>query len=486
MSTSRPPTPPSRLPRSDEGRFPSVGPACEWSESYYPGNLHPIDVGDILGDGERYKVLRKLGYGAFSTVWLARDLSKEDGGAENRFVALKVVIAKAGRSADLPEVKLYKHLASVSQRADLDRHVTKLLDTFDISGPNGTHACLVFEPMGPTVSSMVGQLPQFVRRPLFVKARYPLWMAKQIVRGALEALSFVHHHGVAHGDVQPGNFLFNLKINLDSVPEAELLHPGNQPPPKSGLTTSKPLERLDGKVDPWAPRRLYVPQPLADWANYGRGFSVKLSDLGGAYPLNNPPPKIVTPTGLRAPELVLKSSTDILDGRALDIWSLGCLVFEFVTGESLFLLPWMPGQTDEEEDDEHLMQMVLRLGPLRAADWARWTRSSHYFRADKEGQRTLFNMRVGESEDESEDEGEGEDDDDIMRPEDMHPWALQTMEEKLVRLAPMDMTNAQARQVQQLIRRMLQYDPKERPTAEELLQDPWFQDGHEGRKRRKG
>ncbi|ERT00196.1 hypothetical protein HMPREF1624_03567 [Sporothrix schenckii ATCC 58251] len=59
-------------------------------------------------------------------------------------------------------------------------------------------------------------------------------------------------------------------------------------------------------------------------------------------------------------------------------------------------------------------------------------------------------MRVGESEDESDDESGDVGDD--------------------------DMTNAQAHQVQQVIRRMLQYDPKERPTAQELLQDPWFED----------
>lgn len=44
----------------------------EWVEDYRPGKFHPIDLGDLLHDG-RYKILRKLGYGAFSTVWLARD-----------------------------------------------------------------------------------------------------------------------------------------------------------------------------------------------------------------------------------------------------------------------------------------------------------------------------------------------------------------------------------------------------------------------------
>lgn len=39
---------------------------------YRPGGLHPLRVGDTLRDG-RYKVLRKLGYGDESTVWLVQD-----------------------------------------------------------------------------------------------------------------------------------------------------------------------------------------------------------------------------------------------------------------------------------------------------------------------------------------------------------------------------------------------------------------------------
>ena len=46
---------------------------CEWIEDYRPGSYHPVDLGDVFNDGQ-YKVIRKLGDGAYSTVWLARDL----------------------------------------------------------------------------------------------------------------------------------------------------------------------------------------------------------------------------------------------------------------------------------------------------------------------------------------------------------------------------------------------------------------------------
>lgn len=40
---------------------------------YRVGGYHPIALGDLFKDG-RYKVLHKLGWGGYSTVWAAKDL----------------------------------------------------------------------------------------------------------------------------------------------------------------------------------------------------------------------------------------------------------------------------------------------------------------------------------------------------------------------------------------------------------------------------
>jgi hypothetical protein len=68
-----PPTPSRLAPTCPSAyRFKHIFPLTEWSENYHPGELHPVNLGDRFKNG-RYRVLRKLGYGAHSSVSLARD-----------------------------------------------------------------------------------------------------------------------------------------------------------------------------------------------------------------------------------------------------------------------------------------------------------------------------------------------------------------------------------------------------------------------------
>ena len=43
----------------------------EVQNEYRLGGFHPVELGDVLG--ARYRVVRKLGYGQYSTVWLVED-----------------------------------------------------------------------------------------------------------------------------------------------------------------------------------------------------------------------------------------------------------------------------------------------------------------------------------------------------------------------------------------------------------------------------
>ncbi|CAI7827275.1 unnamed protein product [Closterium sp. NIES-53] len=125
----------------------------EGTDDYKRGGYHPVKIGDSFRNG-RYRVVKKLGWGHFSTVWLAWDET------EKRYVALKVQkSASHYTESALDEVQLLRQQLPFSLRflpswqvADGDprneKCVVRLLDQFRQSGSHSSHVCMVFESLG--------------------------------------------------------------------------------------------------------------------------------------------------------------------------------------------------------------------------------------------------------------------------------------------------------------------------------------------------
>ncbi len=149
----------------------------------------------------------------------------------------------------------------------------------------------------------------------------------------------------------------------------------------------------------------------------------------------------------------------------MDIWSFGCLIFQLFTAEQLFVLEY---SIFPEGADEHLLLFTQRLGPLPDELYKQWETSSLYFTP----KRVLYNSDTGI---EIEPKGPIR----IMNALGYFFKRLasrrvpQTMEERFDYNHP-DLTREEARKVKQLIRWILQYDSAKRPSAAEVLQDPWF------------
>ncbi|KAI0814447.1 putative serine protein kinase [Xylaria sp. FL0064] len=406
MSTSPPPTPPeSGFIKKEDRRFKEITSFCEWVENYRPGGYHPVVLGDV------------------STMVNTKSFESLAGAhfrLNNKYVAMKIVMSKISERTNETVI-----LRLLGQAPGGSKHITQLLDEFNHQGPNGIHKCL-FKG----------------KRHIDLKIRYPYWMAKGILKQSLQALAFLHENGVAHSDFQPGNMLFTLH-DINSKPEDEL----RQKEDEQAGSISPPVERLDGKQDKWAPPYLFIAQPLVYPTDHAQDFKIKLSDMGGAYFLKEPPAKPITPIGLRTPEYILTGAVN----HTMDIWSFGCLVFELLTGLPLLCTPWYPNKTDT--DDNHLQEMTVRLGPLPDNLYQHWKTSSLYFTPE----RKLYNCQLGGV------------------PEGGEPLILEepTLEEAFDQ-AKLDIDEEEARKVKALIRRVLQYDPEKRPSAAELLRDPWF------------
>lgn len=154
-------------------------------ENYSEGGFHPVEIDDEIHNG-RYRIIHKLGYGSYSTVWLARDQ------LENRFVSLKFTVAY--NASESSETQILRKLSAPSSK-EAKNHpgrsfVLDLLDEFEVQGPNGTHHCMVTEALGPTLADVKDELDEY---------RLPISIARNVAIQCAKALKYIHSCGIAHG-----------------------------------------------------------------------------------------------------------------------------------------------------------------------------------------------------------------------------------------------------------------------------------------------
>lgn len=149
-------------------------------EKYVPGGYHPVDIGDCLGPegaSHFYTVLHKLGFGGFSTVWLTRCSQNE------QYYALKILTANIPQS----QGKDLTILQGLKDNGFEHCHVVELYESFQVSGPNGTHSCLVLPAFGPSLDDLS------VKRALTPEMRI------QICQQVASGIAALHERGICHG-----------------------------------------------------------------------------------------------------------------------------------------------------------------------------------------------------------------------------------------------------------------------------------------------
>ena len=456
----------------------------EGDDEYGKGGYHRVSIGDRFGWGNRYRVERKLGWGHFSTVWIVSDLEtqtkdtreeKKDVDGSKEETAWETYALKIQKSAShyveaaRDEIEILKQIASGQKEkrkeekkdpkgeeeeeeeeafkySENAKHVVQLVDSFEHKGANGTHVCMVFERLGDNLLTLIKR---------YEYLGVPMQGVRRIATGILKGLDYLHREReIIHTDLKPENVLLTRilppkmskrsrssssvmtigvgKATTPTKMEQMTKDLGNMNMPNTSYINNNGGEntqqQIESKRIEKLPRFSLSPEELDN-------LDVKIVDLGNACWTYKQFTSDIQTRQYRSPEVILGAKY----GASCDIWSLACVIFELVTGDVLF--DPRSGET-HERDDDHLALMMELAGKRMPKKIALGGKRSKDF----------FNRSC-----------------DLRNIKTLKFWTLDRVFVEKYRLDEDEAIDLTA-----FLKPMLDFDPKNRATAEELLKHPWL------------
>jgi serine/threonine-protein kinase SRPK3 len=362
---------------------------CSESESVSESETMYIDEDDLFNSktngnefyGEvlknRYLILKKLGYGSFSSVWMAYDIDS------NNLVAIKIINPYDFKEGYI-ELQTYKKLETLDHT-----YLLTMIDYFQVVPIHSKYYTDSYSEKNRRLKNHIVMI-----LPLMACSTYdllkcnqyddglPLEVCTNIMKQTLEALGELERNNLMHTDLKPENILVcglnrEAEMLLKTIIDIDIktLHHNHL----IKLTKSKPNMSeenrwlLNYKIYKEITKIIihFMKTEMKDVkrqmkqckvsSNYINNIRIKLCDFNLV--INTDDGKIgdkdvqIQTRYYRAPEIILKAGLH----KKSDYWSLGCVFFELLTGDILF---------DPEKDksitrDVHHIYLIEELiGPI--------------------------------------------------------------------------------------------------------------------------
>ncbi|RFU79141.1 cmgc clk kinase [Trichoderma arundinaceum] len=368
---------------------------------------------------DKYQIVRLLGQGTFGKVVEARDLKR------NKPVAVKI-IRSVQKYRDASRIEL-RVLATLKANDEENRNrCIHLRDCFDYRG----HICIVMDLLGQSVFD-------FLKGNGFVP--FPNSQIQNFARQLFTSVAFLHDLNLIHTDLKPENILL-----CDNSYQTFTY---NRKIPSSSTTINRQASQRRVLLD----------------------TEIRLIDFGSATFQDEYHSSVVSTRHYRAPEIILGLGWSF----PCDIWSIGCILVEFFTGDALFQthdnlehLAMMEAVVGSRIDN-HLVQAVNKMSTRSGGNPA-----SKYFKRLKldyptpettRGSRRFVKAMKHLS----------------VRPQSISGYDTGFVPRRKLTCSLQDIIPSNStffKNFLDLLRKIFVYDPAHRITAKQALNHPWFKE----------
>jgi dual-specificity kinase len=391
LSYIPPPKPPIK---AKEVPVPVVRDYGNRHEKYDDDDGHYIVTPDTpLTD--RYSIIKLLGQGTFGKVVEAYDKQRKTR------CAVKIIRSiQKYRDASRIELRVLSTLAS-NDKSNRNKCI-HLRDCFDFRN----HICIVTDLLGQSVFD-------FLKGNGFVP--FPSSQIQNFARQLFTSVAFLHDLNLIHTDLKPENILL--------VSNAYQTFTYNRTIPSSSHAVSRNARQ----------RRVLLDS------------EIRLIDFGSATFDDEYHSSVVSTRHYRAPEIILNLGWSF----PCDIWSIGCILVEFFTGDALF-------QT--HDNLEHLAMMEAVIGSKIDTKLVKQTTQGGRNGSQNQAAKYFNRNKLDYPNEET------------TRASRKYVRAMK----QLTDFIPTSTTFH--RLFLDLLQRIFVYDPKNRISAKEALKHPWFKE----------